>query len=111
MTDPVDINRVPKLNLGLQETDEVFITRQGSGPYRVPASSFPWEQKGDKGDPGGSWAPVLSLVTDGVRLVHRVVDWVGGTGEKPTALGYVGATGFVATAAAAGTSGSRRWRG
>jgi hypothetical protein len=113
MTDPVDINRVPKLNLGLQETDEVFITRQGSGPYRVPASSFPWEQKGDKGDPGGSWAPVLALVTDGVRLVHRVVDWVGGTGEKPTALGYVGATGFVATAAAAvdvrGAQGAAGW--
>lgn len=113
MTDPVNINQVPKLNLGLQETDEVFITRQGSGPYRVPASSFPWQQKGDKGDPGGSWAPVLALVTDGVRLVHRVVDWVGGTGTKPTALGYVGATGFVAAAADAvdlrGVAGVRGW--
>jgi hypothetical protein len=113
MTDPVNINQVTKLNLGLQETDEVFITRGGSGPYRVPASSFPWQQKGDKGDPGWSWVPVLSLVTDGVRLVHRVVDWVGGAGEKPTALGYVGATGFVAAAADAvdlrGTAGVRGW--
>lgn len=113
MTDPVDINRVPKLNLGLQETDEVFITRQGSGPYRVPASSFPWEQKGDKGDPGGSWAPVLSLVTDGARRVHRIVGWVGGTGVEPTTTGYIGAAGIVSNIAEAvdlrGLQGTAGW--
>lgn len=113
MTEPVNINAVPKLNLGLQETDEVFISRGGSGPYRVPASSFPWEQKGDKGDPGGSWAPVLSLVTDGVRRVHRIVGWVGGTGVEPTTTGYIGSAGIVSNVAEAvdvrGLQGNAGW--
>lgn len=116
MSEPVNINKVAKLNLGLQETDEVFITRGGSGPYRVPASSFPWQRKGDKGDqglPGEGWAPVLVLASDGPRLVHRIMDWVGGTGIKPTLTGYVSAAGIVTAAADAvdvrGMQGLRGW--
>lgn len=41
---------------------------------------------------GGSvgWSPVLALVTDGARLVHKVVDWTGGSGIKPAAGVYIG---------------------
>ncbi len=42
------------------------------------------------------WAPVLALASDGARRVHQVVDWTGGEGDKPTALGYIGAAGIVA---------------
>jgi len=35
-----------------------------------------------------AWTPVLALVTDGDRVVHRIIDWIGGTGPKP-ATGYV----------------------
>lgn len=48
---------------------------------------------GDKGDAG--WSAVLAVATDGVRRVLRVTDWTGGEGDKPTTLGYVGATGIV----------------
>lgn len=47
------------------------------------------------------WSPVLSVVADGSREVLRIVDWVGGDGDKPTTLGYVGASGIVADAASA----------
>lgn len=54
---------------------------------------------GPQGDAG--WAPVLVVETDGERRVQRVVDWTGGAGTKPTATGYVGASGLVETAAEA----------
>jgi hypothetical protein len=48
------------------------------------------------------WTSVLASVVDGERRVHQVVDWVGGTGAKPAAASlFVGAAGFVGTAAAA----------
>jgi hypothetical protein len=48
------------------------------------------------------WSPVFSVVADGSsRQVLRIVDWVGGDGDKPTTLGYVGASGIVADAASA----------
>ena len=45
------------------------------------------------------WAPVLAGAIDGARRVHQVVDWTGGEGDKPTALGYIGAAGIVADVA------------
>ncbi len=47
------------------------------------------------------WAPLLAVVTDGTRRVHRVVDWTGGTGTKPATGSYLGAAGYVTTAAEA----------
>jgi hypothetical protein len=41
------------------------------------------------------WAPKLAVVTDGARRVAQVVDWIGGTGSKPTTGLYVGATDLV----------------
>lgn len=43
----------------------------------------------------GAWTPVFSVVTDGVRRVQKVVDWVGGSGAKPDIDVYVGSSGFV----------------
>jgi microcystin-dependent protein len=40
------------------------------------------------------WSPSLAIVSDGTRKVLELVDWVGGEGDKPTLLGYVGATGI-----------------
>ena len=40
-----------------------------------------------------AWSPVLALVEDGLRVVQKVVDWVGGTGPKPP-VGFIADTGF-----------------
>lgn len=49
-----------------------------------------------KGDAG--WSPLIRSVQDGDRVVLEVYDWTGGQGTKPTQTGFVGSTGFVATA-------------
>lgn len=50
--------------------------------------------KGDQGDKG--WSPLLAVVVDGARRVHRVVDWAGGAGAKPASGSYLGPAGLVA---------------
>lgn len=57
--------------------------------------------RGVPGLTGNGWAPVIAVEADGARRVWRVVDWIGGTGPKPEAGQYVGAEGFVETAAEA----------
>jgi hypothetical protein len=53
--------------------------------------------RGDDGHKG--WAPAFGVVEDGERRVHRIIDWVGGTGPKPTGVGaYLGAGLWVANA-------------
>jgi hypothetical protein len=52
---------------------------------------------GTDGDNG--WSPVFAVVTDSARRVLQVSDWQGGSGTKPTAGLYVGATGLEANIA------------
>ncbi|MGY1490708.1 SGNH/GDSL hydrolase family protein [Methylobacillus pratensis] len=60
-----------------------------------------------KGDPGAglpgadAWTAIEAIVEDGERRVKQVVDWVGGTGEKPATGMYVGPEGYVALASQA----------
>lgn len=42
------------------------------------------------------WTPVLAVVADGERHVHRIVDWIGSGEDKPATGLYIGATGLVA---------------
>lgn len=49
-----------------------------------------------KGDAG--WSPLIRSVQDGDRVVLEVYDWTSGQGVKPTQTGFLGSTGFVATA-------------
>ena len=55
---------------------------------------------GPQGEPGGDgnhgWSPVLAVIEDGDRRVHQVIDWVGGSGDKPETGRYVGASGLLA---------------
>lgn len=48
------------------------------------------------------WTPVLASQIDGLRLVLKVIDYVGGTGTKPTigTNNFLGLTGLVALASA-----------
>jgi hypothetical protein len=46
------------------------------------------------------WTPVLAGEADGTRTLLRVVDWIGGKGNKP-ALGYVGTAAAAALVAKA----------
>lgn len=42
------------------------------------------------------WSPIISLVSDGARIVMKVVGWTGGTGGSvPASDVYIGATGYV----------------
>jgi hypothetical protein len=53
---------------------------------------------GTPGENGfAGWTPVLAIVNDGARRVERLVDFIGGEGDKPDSeIGkYVGVTGFV----------------
>lgn len=53
---------------------------------------------GDKGENGGDgWSPVFETESFQGGSYLRVVDWVGGTGDKPTTLGYVGDSGIATT--------------
>lgn len=56
--------------------------------------------KGPVGPNG--WTPLMVGEADGTRTLVRVVDWVGGKGDKPAVgyLGGTGSTGLVAKAAA-----------
>lgn len=45
------------------------------------------------------WTPLLSVASDGNRRVHRIADYVGGSGPKPPIGLYVGSTGLVANIA------------
>lgn len=54
--------------------------------------------RGTPGAAGGAgsngWTPVFAIAIDGERRVQQVIDWVGGTGAKPTTGQYVGLSGF-----------------
>lgn len=54
------------------------------------------------GDPGNNaWTAIEAIVEDGDRRVKKVVDWIGGTGDKPDVGMYVGPAGYVALASQA----------
>lgn len=59
--------------------------------------------KGAKGDMGNTgfngWSPVITVVPRGNDSVLRLVDWVGGTGSKPTSTGYLSESGIVSNIA------------
>jgi hypothetical protein len=50
---------------------------------------------GDKGDPGlNGWTPIPGIEEAGKKAYLKVIDWFGGTGEKPP-TGYIGENGIV----------------
>lgn len=44
---------------------------------------------------GNGWSPVFQVETLSTGSYLKVIDWVGGTGVKPTTVGYLGSTGIV----------------
>ena len=51
---------------------------------------------GAKGADGfNGWTPQLKTTNRNTDVVLEITDWVGGTGTKPTLLGYIGETGIV----------------
>lgn len=43
------------------------------------------------------WSPLIKTATRGSDVILEVVDWFGGTGSKPTTLGYLSDLGIVAS--------------
>ena len=62
----------------------------------VPGPTGPTGSAGSNG-----WSPQFSVISDNERRVLQLTDWTGGTGTKPGTGDYVGATGLVASIAAA----------
>lgn len=65
--------------------------------------------KGDKGDAGtngavgtNGWSPLLRIQVDSGSKFLYVYDWIGGTGVKPTTIGFVTETGISNTASSGG---------
>lgn len=48
--------------------------------------------------PAPGWSPVPAIEADGTRRVIKVIDWAGGSVNKPAVNKYLGASGFVDTA-------------
>jgi len=72
------------------------VYQRSSGVYAVIANIKGATGAGTPGADGASgWSPFLSLVTDGARRVLKIVDWVGGTGAKPTVNVFIGPSGLV----------------
>lgn len=88
---------------GLNGTDGV----DGLSAYQIAVSQgfvgtvSQWvtSLKGATGASGTSgsngWSPVIKTVANGSEVVLQLFDWIGGTGTKPTTLGYLGSTGIV----------------
>lgn len=53
----------------------------------------------DPKDGLSGWTPILAGEADGTRTLMKVIDWVGGTGDKPAKNLYIGTTGYVAAKA------------
>ncbi|QGH73838.1 tail fiber protein [Vibrio phage vB_VhaM_VH-8] len=55
--------------------------------------------KGKTGAAGANgtngWSPILKIVPRGSDNILQLYDWTGGTGDKPSVLGYIGSTGIV----------------
>lgn len=70
----------------------------GKGDKGDTGDTGPEGPEGPQGIPGvgiNGWTPTLAAIVSGLRVVHQVTDWVGGTGTKPATGSYVGATGLV----------------
>ncbi len=70
----------------------VFIKESAASGDWSPPVPF----QGDKG-----WSPLFRVVSDGARRLLEVYDWIGGDGEKPDLIGYIGAAGITANIAEA----------
>lgn len=79
--------------------DGHFYIKNPTGWVDAGAFIGPQGPQGLQGDKG--WAPIISLVADGARIVQRVNDWAGGAGVKPDVGKYLGPAGLVDTAAEA----------
>lgn len=59
--------------------------------------------KGAKGEAGidgfNGWSPVIATASRGVDVVLQLLDWTGGTGAKPSIIGYLSTTGIVSNIA------------
>ncbi|WP_210211164.1 hypothetical protein [Borborobacter arsenicus] len=70
--------------------DVLIYGKKTSGGWPVGRSI-----RGPQGQSG--WSPILTIEESGSSVVIRLVDWVGGTGDKPAGAGlYIGPGGLVA---------------
>ena len=105
----IDSNLIISLETGLKilnVTGHLIMTTDRETWYDYGVFTGIKGDKGDKGDTGiagldgingsNGWCPVLATYTiNEYKEVLQVIDWIGGTGTKPTTLGYVSTSGIV----------------
>lgn len=92
---PADWTWLTAVPAQADEGQHSFVSLQVSeenGVMRVIAATV---QPQSSGGGTNGWTALVANVADGDRIVQKIVDWTGGTGAKPTANVYVGATGYV----------------
>lgn len=90
-----------------------------NGGYVGTVSNWLLSLKGATGangiDGSNGWSPLIKTTARGLETILQVTDWVGGTGTKPTTLGYLSETGIVSNPSSAnnikGATGERGLQG
>ncbi|MCF8861603.1 putative tail fiber protein [Agrobacterium phage OLIVR2] len=93
---------VNSLAIGTVTNGPAAATITGETPNQILNLTLPSGQS--------SWTPIFANVISGARIVQQVINWIGGTGDKPTIGLYVSPDGLTADIALAtnirGASGS-----
>lgn len=74
---------------GYKPTRDVYLGEDGFTDDIENAINF----KGDQGYKGWTPAYTIEEISDSVYI--KIIDWIGGDGEKPTTTGYLSSTGIV----------------
>ena len=110
--EPNDRYPIPQ---GLVDGNPITITAMVDGVETEAATlyfqqdqSFGGGGSGGSGPPGppgtsgrNAWTPLFAIVADGDREVIQIVDWVGGSTQKPDSGMYLGPSGMTSTIAEA----------
>lgn len=85
-------------NPSTESIDEIVGNWNISGQWSLPFKVTYFPEAGTNGasgtDGNNGWTPVISIETNSDKAYQKVIDYTGGTGTKPTLLGYVGTTGI-----------------
>ncbi|MBI1649889.1 hypothetical protein [Hyphomicrobium sulfonivorans] len=79
--------------ISLRQEQFVSTVHPRDDAYRWIEFVAPQGEKGDKGN--NAWTAVYAFDTNGERRALKIIDWFGGTGEKPPAGQYLGIGGLV----------------
>jgi len=78
---------------------QLWLNAGNVGTWEEYQASLQSKTPGPTGNSG--WTPILAGELDGTKTMMKIVDWVGGSGTKPSVGMYIGTAGYVTTKAEA----------